>query len=99
MLTIIIVTGLLAAGTLFMFTKWGVLGLYNRHRRAWMPPAECYYCLSIYLSLPGGLYWFLEQVSFARFIGIFIVLVCSAVVSSIACCFLITPDENDPEKL
>lgn len=53
MLDFVIITALSISGLLFCLKKWGVLTWYQVYRKAWMPPADCYFCMSFWL-----VFWF-----------------------------------------
>ena len=43
---------LTVAAVVFCLKKWGALDWYSVYRRRWMPAADCYFCISFWLSLP-----------------------------------------------
>lgn len=51
MLDAVILTSLTVSAVLFTLKKWDVLDWYSVYRKAWMPEASCYFCLSFWLSL------------------------------------------------
>ncbi|WP_080057183.1 hypothetical protein [Spirosoma aerolatum] len=58
LLEFVTLSALTIAGVLFCLTKWGFLAWYSVYRKNWMPPADCYFCMSAWTSFLGSLYYF-----------------------------------------
>lgn len=91
----IFIIALLNTTILICLKKWGVLEWYSIRRPLWMPAADCYLCLSLWLGIIECLIIFFIRVNLLE---VFIAPFCSCAITNYLTNTAIINDYNNGRK-